>query len=89
MGLRQNRKTLQTQFSKFPSKLVTVDQYAVKVSIWNVAGNGELKDLQTLQQILREIEQSPLLKKTWEVWSEEGYYNSTEDIYMEFSILKK
>jgi hypothetical protein len=62
--------------------MIEISHFDVKVSIWYHTG-GTLDDL---LKILNTIKSCPFIGSTWDVWRESGYYDSTEDITMDFII---
>jgi hypothetical protein len=68
-------------------RLIEIDQYGVKISVWN---GMYLKDsIAGLIKIFQVINNTSLIKSSYDVWRDVGYYDSTEDITMDFSFDKE
>lgn len=66
--------------------LIEIDQYGVKISVWNgMFFNDSIKDLIKIFQV---IDSSSLIKSSYDVWRDVGYYESTEDITLNFDFDK-
>lgn len=67
-------------------RLIEITQYGVKVSVWN---GMYLQDaLKDLIKILQVIDGTDLIRSSYDVWRDVGYYESTEDITLDFDFDK-
>jgi hypothetical protein len=67
-------------------RLIEIDQYGVKISVWNgMFFSDSIKDL---IKILQVIDSSTLIKSSYDVWRDVGYYEATEDITLNFDFDK-
>jgi len=66
--------------------LIEISQYDVKVSPWN--GQWRKDTIKDLIKILDVIQKTDLIEDSYEVWRQVGYYESTDDITMDFKINK-
>ena len=67
-------------------RLIEIGQYDVKVSPWN--GQWQKNAVKDLIKILQVIEKTDLIETNYEVWRQPGYYDSTDDITMNFKLNK-
>ena len=80
------REFIEPLFADCNKRMVSVNGFDVAISIWYIMNPTALSDL---IKILKIIEDSPYIKSNWDVWRDVGYYDSTDDIRMEFIIDKE
>jgi len=67
-------------------RLIEIGDYDVKVSPWN--GQWRKDTIKDFIKIFQVIIKSDLIEEGYEVWRQEGYYDCTDDITMNFKLVK-
>lgn len=78
--------TIEPLFAECNSRMISINAYDVKVSVWYQYQKEALKDL---IKILKVIDETDLIQSNFEVWRDVGYYDSTDDITLNFTLNKE
>jgi hypothetical protein len=83
---KQIIEVISSLFSEVDIRNITISDYDVKISIWQPQYSQN--SLKNFIKVLQIIDASPLIDSVWDVWREEGYYNDTSDITLNFTVNK-
>ena len=88
--MRLTKKNIKTEILKLfvecDHTFISVDEYAVEVSVWGLHGMNQGDKLKEIIKILQIIDNTDLIESSWDVWRRAMYYDDTDDIYMQFKI---
>ena len=79
------KEFIELMFDGCNKRIFETNGFSVSLSVWYITEPTALSDL---IKILKIIEDSPFIKSDWEIWRDVGYYDSTDDVRMEFIIDK-
>ena len=83
---KARKEFLETIFMGFEGMFRT-DGHYFEISVWD--GMYKENYIVELSRLLSFVANSPYIKNSYDVWRDAGYYDCTDDIYLNFEVNKE